>query len=325
MKVALCKSLTGADGIEIDTVDVPVPADGEVRVAVAAVGLNFMDTLITRGKYQDKPDLPFAPGGEIAGVVEAVGSGVAHFSVGDRVCAYVGHGGAAERIVVAADRLVAVPDAISLTVAAGLSVTYGTAMHGLMDRGGLRAGETVAVLGASGGAGLAAVEVAKLAGARVIAVGSSPEKLEICLAHGADEMIATQAAGNELKDALRAAAAGGLDLVYDCVGGDFAEPALRALAPGGRFLVVGFAAGDIPRLPLNIIMLKGLDVRGIAWGPAAREMPQRQAAHIGQVMAWIGEGRLSPRVHATRPLSETAEAIRDLAARKVVGKLILTI
>lgn len=326
MKAALCTSLDGPDGIVIADVAAPEAGPGEVVIEVEAVGLNFMDTLITRGKYQDKPELPFSPGGEVAGRIFALGAGVEGWSVGDRVCAYVGHGGARAQIAVDARLLVRVPPAIGPDVAAGLNVTYGTAMYGLFDCSALALGQTIAVLGATGGAGLAAVEVAKLAGANVIAVGTSLEKLQVCREHGADTLIATTAPQDDLKERLRAQSGGaGVDVVYDCVGGAYAEPALRGLRWGGRFLVVGFAAGEIPRLPLNIVMLKNSYVIGVSWGPATRSEPSRQVRHIAQVMAWIEEGRLKPHVHEVLPLERTADAIRALAERRVTGKVILKV
>lgn len=258
MKAALCKTLDGPEALSLETVPEPVAKPGQAIVTIKAVGLNFADTLITRGKYQYKPDLPFAPGAEIAGVLDGPAG---ELKAGQRVLAYVGWGGAAERIAVDAEALIPVPDGVSDVMAAGLSVTYGTAMHGLRERGRLKAGETVVVTGAAGGAGQAAVEVAHLLGARVIAVASSEEKLALTRRLGADDGILYP--GSDLKEAVRRLTGGkGADVVYDCIGGDASEPLIRALAWKGRFLVVGFAAGEIPRIPLNLLLVKGAEAGG---------------------------------------------------------------
>jgi NADPH2:quinone reductase len=324
MKAALCKSLDGPQAIAIEDVPEPRAGRGEALVRVTAAALNFFDTLITRGKYQHKPELPFSPAGEIAGVVEAVGKGVVGVAPGDRVAAYLGWGGAREQVVVGADALVPIPAGVSDEVAAGVSITYGTAIHGLHDRGRLRPGETVAVLGAAGGAGLAALEIAKLMGARVVAVASTPEKLEVARAHGADELV--DYARGDLKEQLRALSKGrGIDVVYDCVGGGYAEPALRAMAWQGRFLVVGFAAGEIPKIPLNLLLLKGCAAIGVFWGEAVKRDPAGHRANMAKVLGWVAEGRLSPRIHATYPLMRIAEAIGVLDRREATGKVVITL
>jgi NADPH:quinone reductase len=324
MKAALCKTLDGPSKIVIEDIATPEPGPGEVRVRVRAVALNFLDTLITRGKYQYKPALPFSPAGEIAGVVDALGAGVASVKPGQRVCGYIGWGGARELAIVEAAALIPVPDTVSDEIAAGVSVTYGTAMHGLADRGRLQADETVAVLGASGGAGLAAVEIAKLMGARVIAAASSTEKLAVCTAHGADA--AVNYSSGDLKQALRDASGGvGPDVIYDCVGGDYAEPALRAINWMGRYLVVGFAAGSIPKIPLNLLLLKSCDIAGVFWGEMATRNPAGHAANIAQVLRWVAEGKLEPHVHAVMPLTSIADAIGMLDRREVTGKLVLSV
>jgi NADPH:quinone reductase len=324
MKAALCKSLDGPAGLVVEDIAVPQPGPGEALIAVKAAALNFFDTLITRGKYQARPELPFSPSAEVAGVVEALGPGVSGVKVGDRVMAYLGWGGARERVIAKAEALVAIPAGVSDEVAAGVSVTYGTAIHGLKDRAHLRGGETVAVLGAAGGAGLAAVEIAKLMGARVIAVASSPEKLAVTREHGADEAVNYGSA--DLKEGLRALTGGrGVDVVYDCVGGDSSEAALRATAWQGRFLVVGFASGDIPKVPLNLLLLKGCEAIGVFWGEAVKRDPGRHRANMRQVLNWVAEGRLNPRIHGTYPLSEISEAIAVLDRREAVGKVVLTL
>lgn len=323
MRAVLCKSLNGPDGLVVEDLPTPEPGPGEVRVRVRAAGLNFLDTLITRGKYQHKPDLPFSPGAEVAGEVDAVGEGVEGLAAGQRVCAYLSWGGAREQVIARAEHVIPVPEGIGDDIAAGVNVTYGTAMHGLKDRGRLQAGETVAVLGAAGGAGLAAVEVAKRFGAEVIAVASSAEKLEVCRQHGADLLL--NYATTDLKLGLRdLTGSRGVDIVYDCVGGDHSEPALRGLAWMGRYLVVGFAAGAIPRIPLNLVLLKSCDVVGVLWGEATRRNPQGHRSNMQAVLDWIVAGELNPHTHAVLPLTETAEAIRMLDRREASGKVIVT-
>lgn len=325
MKAAICKTLEGPQSLEIADIVEPVAAADEVLVDVKAVGLNFADTLITRGKYQFKPELPFSPGAEIAGVVAqpGVGSGRA-WARGQRVMAYVNWGGAREKTIVAAEMLVAIPDTVGDEVAAGLSVTYGTAIHGLKDRAALRRGETVVVTGAAGGAGQAAIEVAKLIGARVIAVASSAEKCAIARECGADETIVYP--GCDLKAAVREITeGGGAEVVYDCIGGDAAEPLVRALAWGGRFIVVGFAAGEIPRIPLNLTLLRGCDIRGVFWGEAVRRNPAQHVANMSMVLDWVAAGRLQPRLHGVYPLAQIRDALGVLDRREATGKVVLTI
>jgi NADPH2:quinone reductase len=324
MKAALCKSLDGPEAIVIEEIADPVPGPDEVVVRVRAAALNFLDTLITRGKYQFKPDLPFSPAAEIAGVVEAVGSGVGDLKPGQRVCGYIAWGGAREKVAVPAKLMIPIPDGVSDAAAAGISVTYGTAMHGLKDRGGLKAGESVAVLGASGGAGLAAVEISKLMGARVIAVASNDEKLAVCRAHGADELL--NYATTDLKTGLRELTGGkGVDVVYDCVGGDYSEAALRSIAWGGRLLVIGFAAGAIPKIPLNLYLLKNASAVGVFWGEMIMREPEQHRANMIEVLDWCAKGRLKPHVHATYPLARIGEAISALNNRQVTGKLLVEI
>lgn len=320
MKAALVKSLDGPAAIVIQQLDDPLPGQGEVVVDVAAAGLNFMDTLITRGKYQVKPALPFSPASEIAGTISSVGPGVTDFKVGDRVSAYTGFGGARERVVVDANRLVRIPDAVSLELASTLNVTYGTALYALRTRLEIRAGARVAVLGASGGAGLAAVEVAKSLGAEVIAVASSADKLAVCARHGAAQLI--DYTTGDLKQALRDITDGdGPDVVYDCVGGDHLQAALRALKVGGNYVVIGFAAGDIPQIPANVVLLKDCNVVGIHWGAWVDSDPGPHADNVAVLYRWIADGDMEPRAPELRPLDEIAGAIEDIAARRVVGKL----
>lgn len=323
MKAALCKTLDGPDAVSVEEIAEPEAGVGEVVVRVRAAALNFFDTLITRGKYQTKPELPFSPGGEIAGVVESLGAGVTGIAAGDRVAAAVGYGGAREKVVVPAESLIPIPDGVSDAVASGVSITFGTAIHGLKDRGHVKPGETVAVLGASGGAGQAAIEIAKLMGARVIACASSDDKLELCKALGADEVVNYDTA--DLKQALKDLIGGrGVDVVYDCVGDRYAEPAVRALAWEGRFLVVGFAAGEIPKLPLNLLMLKGAAAIGVFWGEAVRRNPASHRANMIEVLDWVAAGKLEPRIHGLYPLAEIREAIGVLDRREAAGKVVLT-
>jgi NADPH:quinone reductase len=324
MKAALCKSLDGARSLVVETVPEPSAGPGQAIVRVEAVGLNFADTLITSGKYQWKPDLPFSPGAEIAGIIETLSGEHPGLAPGQRVMAYVNCGGARQKIAIDAGALVPVPDAVPMTVAAGLSVTYGTAMHGLSDRGRLKSGETVVVTGAAGGAGQAAIEIAKLMGARVIAVASSPEKCAIAKAAGADETI--EFPGTDLKAAVRALTGGnGADVVYDCIGGAASEPLVRALAWQGRFLVIGFAAGEIPKIPLNLLLLRGAEITGVFWGEAVRRAPERHRANMLQVLDWVAAGRLKPRIHATYPLDQIGEALSVLERREATGKVVVTI
>lgn len=300
----------------------PEPGPGEVLVRVAAAALNFFDTLIIEGRYQFRPELPFSPGAEFAGRVISVGEGVELFEPGDRVMGYVRWGAAREAVIATEDDLVALPDGVSDEVAAGLTVTYGTTLHAFRDRARLEAGETVAVLGASGGVGLAAVEVARAMGARVIACASSAEKLELARSRGADELV--NYTEEDLKARLKALTDGcGVDVVYDPVGGDYAEAALRATGWRGRYLVVGFAAGEIPKLPLNLVMLKGCDVLGVFWGDAVVREPENHRDNMAQLLAWVEEGRIVPHVHALYPMAETARALRELADRKAMGKVIV--
>jgi NADPH2:quinone reductase len=322
MRAVQFNEFSGIDALELKEVDEPSPRPGEVVVKVTAVGLNFFDTLVLRNKYQFTPQLPASPGGEIAGIVEALGEDVSDLAIGQRVMAHVGGNGCQERLAVDAARVIPIPDGVSDDVAAGVSVTYGTAMHGFKDRARLQPGETVAVLGAAGGAGLAAVEIAKLMGAHVIAVASSKKKIALAMRHGADEGIDYRS--GDLKKTLKARTAPrGLDVLYDCVGGDAAEPSLRALGWKGRYLVIGFASGDIPRLPLNVIMLKGCDVLGVFWTAFVDREPEAHRANMLQILEWCREGRLKPHIHGTYPLAETKEALRVIQEREASGKVIV--
>jgi len=323
MKAILCTRFGGPDDLEFTDVPQPTPAAGEVVAKVAAVGLNFYDTLIIAGRYQRKPPFPFSPGGEFTGVVESVGQGVTGLAPGDRVIGYVTYGAARERIAVEAGKLVKLAADLDLTRAAGLVVTYGTAYHALVERARIRPGETLAVLGASGGVGLATVEVGKLIGARVIGCASSDEKLAFARQHGADAVV--NYAREDLRDALkREGGDDGIDVIFDPVGGSYSEAALRAIAWQGRHLVVGFAAGEIPKLPLNLTLLKGCDVLGVFFGDWVRREGDRYRACIAQLTRWAAEGKLSCHVHRAYPLAQTAQALKALTDRQVMGKVIVT-
>jgi NADPH2:quinone reductase len=322
MKAILCRQPGGPDDLTLVDIPDPVAGPGEAVVKIEAAGLNFFDTLIIAGKYQTKPAFPFSPAAEFAGVVESTGAGAERVQAGDRVMGYAGYGCARERIAVKAESLVGIPDDLDFDRAAGLSITYGTTMHALKDRGKLQAGETLAVLGAAGGVGLAAVEIGKAMGARVIGCASSDEKCAFARQRGADETV--NYTTTDLRDALKELTGGqGADVIYDPVGGEYAESALRATAWKGRYLVVGFAAGEIPRLPLNLVLLKGCDVVGVFWGAFTEREPAAQAANMAQIVDWCAEGKLSSHVHAIYPLADTAQALKDIAARRIMGKAIL--
>jgi NADPH2:quinone reductase len=322
MKAVLCSRFGGPDDLEIMDIPPPVAGAGEAVVAVRAAALNFFDTLLIAGKYQLKPPFPFSPASEFAGVVDSVGSGVAALAPGDRVVGSMGSGAARERVAVKVERLVQLPDRLDFDRAAGLTVTYGTTVHALKDRAQLKPGETLAVLGAAGGTGLAAIELGKLMGARVIACASSADKLAFARRHGADETV--NYGEEDLKEALRRVTDGrGVDVIYDPVGGAYAEAAIRSIAWGGRFLVIGFAAGEIPKLPLNLVLLKGCDVRGVFWGQFTERHPEKHRANMAELVQWCVDGKLSAHVHAVYPLEQIADALKALADRKAMGKILL--
>jgi NADPH2:quinone reductase len=302
----------------------PTPAPGEVVVAPSRVALNFFDTLIIENKYQLKPEPPFSPGGEFSGRVVALGEGVEGLSIGQRVAGYCSYGAARSRLVAPASSLTPVPDQLSDDQAAGLFVTYGTTIHALKQRAHLQKGEALAVLGASGGVGLAAVEIGAAMGAHVIACASTPEKLDFARAHGAAEGI--DYAQEDLKEALKKRTGGrGVDCVYDAVGGAFSEAALRAMAWEGRFLVVGFAAGDIPKIPLNLLLLKGCALLGVYWGEFVKRDPQAHRENMAQIFDWVAQGVLSAHVQAVYPLAEIREALEMLKTRRAQGKILLSL
>jgi NADPH2:quinone reductase len=318
----VCKEFGPPERLVIEDLPSPSPGPRQVVVDVRACGVNFPDVLLIQDKYQFKPPLPFSPGGEVAGVISAVGAAVTGLVPGARVLASTGWGGFAEEVAVDADRVVPIPDAMDFVTASAFLFTYGTSHYALKDRAHLAAGETLLVLGAAGGVGLAAVELGKLMGARVIAAASTDDKLAVCREHGADATINYGA--EDLKERVKDLTGGaGADVVYDPVGGALAEQALRATAWEGRFLVIGFAAGEIPRIPLNLVLLKGCQVVGVFWGAFTGREPARNRANIDELLRWYAEGRLRPHVSATYPFERVAEALNALAERRVKGKVVL--
>jgi NADPH:quinone reductase-like Zn-dependent oxidoreductase len=330
LKALLSTAPGGPETLRLEEVTDPTPAPGQLLVRVRACAINYPDVLMIEDKYQFRPPRPFAPGGEIAGTVEAVGEGVSGWSEGDRLIAMIGHGGLAEKVTVEAARALPLPEGRGFVEGSALILTYATSIHALLDRGRLKASETLLVLGAAGGVGLAAVELGKAFGARVVAAVSSEEKAAAARAAGADSAIVyprgpfdkegSKALSQLFKDSV---GANGADLIYDPVGGDYAEPALRAIAWEGRYLVVGFPAG-IPKLPLNLTLLKSCDVCGVFWGAFAARDPEANAAHIRTLFRLWDEGRIAPSVSRTWALERGAEAIAHMAARKAVGKLVVT-
>lgn len=331
MRALLSTATGGPDTLTLGTLPDPVAGAGEIVIDVHACSVNFPDTLIIEDKYQFKPPRPFAPGGEVAGTVASVGEGVTHLKVGDRVIAGCGNGGMAEQVLARAANAYALPEGRSFEEGSALLMTYGTSIHALVDRGRLRAGETLLVLGAAGGVGLAAVEIGKAMGARVVGAVSSEDKAALVREAGADECIIyprqpfDKDQSKALADQFKAAVGpNGADVIYDGVGGDYAEPALRSIAWEGRFLVVGFPAG-IPRLPLNLTLLKSCDVCGVFWGAFTMREPERNRAHIAQLFQWWDEGKISPRVTGRYPLADGGKAIAALGDRAVAGKLVVTV
>ena len=322
MKAVLCKSFGGPETLVVEDVPEPIPQPGEALVRIRATALNFFDTLIIENKYQLKPPLPFSPGAAFCGIVEALGPEATELKIGDRVVGSIGYGACRELVTAQAKRLTRVPDGVADEQAAGLTITYGTSLHALKDRAQVRPGETLAVLGAAGGVGLAAVEIGRLMGARVIACASSDDKLAIAREHGAE--LTLNYASESLRDGLRRLTDGrGVDVLYDPVGGELAEPALRSMAWKGRYLVIGFAGGEIPKLPLNLVLLKGCDVQGVFWGSFVDREPVAHAANMAWLLEHVAAGRLSARVHAVYPLAETPQALGVLARREAKGKVLV--
>jgi NADPH2:quinone reductase len=322
VKAVLCKAFGPPESLVVEETPSPIAGPGEVVISVKAAGVNFPDVLIIQNKYQVKPALPFSPGSEVAGIVKSVGDGVTRFKAGDEVFAFTTYGGFAEEVKTDGARLLPIPPGMSFTSAAAFGLTYATSDHALRDRGELKAGETLLVLGAAGGVGLAAIEIGKALGARVLACASTDEKLAVCREHGADATI--NYATDDLRERIKTLTDGrGADVIYDPVGGAYTEPALRSIAWRGRLLVVGFAAGDIPKIALNLTLLKGCSIVGVYWGEFTRREPARFADEMRQLGDWYAAGTLRPHVSETFPLERAPEALTLLAKRKVVGKVVL--
>lgn len=322
MKAILCRTYGPPEQLELAEVTTPIPGKGQVLIRVKAADVNFPDTLVIQGKYQFQPSMPFTPGSDVAGIVEVVGEGVEGLAPGSHVCAFTVWGGFAEQVTCDVNAVVPLPEGIDFVTAAALQMTYSTSYYALTDRARLQTGETVLVLGAGGGVGLAAVELAKLLGARVIAAASSPEKLAICRKYGADETIdySVEDLRARIKDLTQGK---GVDIVYDPVGGTYAEPALRGMAWEGRYLVVGFTAGEIPRIQLNLPLLKGCAIVGVFWGAFAAQQPERNRANLRQLVDWLAEGKIHPYVSHTYSLAETPRALRAIMQREVAGKVVI--
>lgn len=322
MRALLCREWGPPETLAVVELPEPVPGEQQALLEVHAAAVNFPDALIIQNKYQFKPQLPFAPGGECAGVVMAVGPGVERIKIGDRVIAFTGWGAMAEQLLVDARQLVPMPPVLDFATASAFVMTYATSYHALKDRAALATGETLLVLGASGGVGLAAIEIGKLLGARVIAAASSAEKLEVCRQHGADELI--NYTDQDLREQLKALTGGkGVDVIYDPVGGDYTEAALRSVAWRGRLLIVGFANGAIPALPANLALLKGASIVGVFWGDYAKREPANNAKDLATLFGWLAEGKLKPHIAGSYPLARGGEAIRALMNRNVSGKLVV--
>lgn len=323
MKALMCEQHGLPNTLVYKEVPDPVCGENDVIIDMKAAGVNFPDVLIIQNKYQFKPELPFSPGAELAGVISEVGSAVKHLKVGDHVIGSTGHGAFAEKVLVTSQKVIPIPKGIGFDAAAAFTLTYGTSWHALVDRADLKKGETLLVLGAAGGVGLAAVEIGKAVGARVIAAASTEDKLAVCKEHGADVLI--NYSKDNLREAIKAATDGkGPDVIYDPVGGDIAEPAFRSIGWRGRYLVIGFAQGEIPRLPLNLALLKGASIVGVFWGDYVRREPEHFADDLKAMFPMIADGRLRPHISASYPLEKGALAIEDMMNRKVTGKVIIT-
>jgi NADPH2:quinone reductase len=323
MRAMICKEYGPPESLQLGELPSRALEPNEIRIRVHACGVNFPDTLIIQGKYQVKPPMPFAPGGEVAGEVIEAGSEVKNLKVGDRVMGMTGYGGFAEEVVATANRAIPIPQGMDYVTAAGFSMVYGTSYHGLVQRGRLKAGENLLVLGASGGVGLAAVEIGKALGARVIAAASSPEKLQVAKDHGADELI--DYSKEDLKERVKELTSGlGADVIYDPVGGDAFDACLRAINWEGRLLVIGFASGRIPQAPANLPLLKGSEIVGVFWGAFVNRDPKTNYQNFQHLFQLYGEGKIKPHVCRTYPLEKAADALNDLLERRVTGKVVLT-
>ncbi len=323
MRAVVCRELSGPQSLSVEELPDPQPGPGEVAIAVAAAGVNFADTLMVAGKYQEKPELPFTPGLELAGTVTALGPGVTGVAPGDRVIGLVDRGAFAEVALVRADEVYPIPDSMDFDIAAGFPITYGTAHGALVWRADLKPGETLLVHGAAGGVGLAAVEVGKALGAEVIATAGGPEKLEIARAHGADHLVDYRS--EDIRERVKALTGGrGADVVFDPVGGEVFMASLRAVAWGGRLLVIGFAAGKVPEIPANLLLVKNLAVLGLYWGAYRQKGPDLLRAQFETLTRWHAEGRLEPLVSHRLDLAEAAQALDLLLTRKATGKVVLT-
>ncbi len=322
MKAIVCKAWGLPETLVIEEQADLLPAAGEIVIDIMAAGVNFPDVLIIQNKYQFKPELPFTPGNELAGTVHAVGAGVTQYKVGDKVFAFVPQGAFAQQVKVTADAVLPMAAGMDFDTAAAITLTYGTSHHAVVDRAQLKAGETMLVLGAAGGVGLAAIEIGKALGARVIAAASTTEKLAVCKEHGADVLI--NYTTEDLREAIKAATNGkGPDVVYDPVGGSYTEPSFRSIAWRGRYLVIGFANGEIPKLPLNLPLLKGASLVGVFWGDFARREPAHNLAAMQELMRWLAEGKIKPHISARYALADTPQALIDMASRKVTGKIVI--
>ena len=322
MKAVLCENWGLPDTLVIAELPDVVPGPGQVAIDVKAAGVNFPDVLIIQNKYQFKPELPFTPGSELSGVVRAIGEGVINTKIGDKVIAFIGHGAFAQQVLAPANAIIPMPPGMDFDTAAAITLTYGTSHHAVVDRAQLKAGETMLVLGAAGGVGLAAIEIGKALGATVIAAASTDEKLDICRQHGAD--ICINYSTEDLREAIKNATNGkGPDVIYDPVGGIYAEAAFRSIAWRGRYLVVGFANGDIPKLPFNLMLLKGASVVGVFWGEFAKREPKANLLAMRELITWLAEGKIRPHISGRYALKDTATALNDLAARKVTGKIVI--
>ena len=329
MRAVLSNEVGGPDSLVIENIDSSEPGKGQVLLEVKAIGVNFPDVLIIQDLYQFKPARPFSPGGEVSGVVKSIGEGVSNLKPGDRVIGSCGWGGMREELVLEASRCLPIPDAMPFDEAAAFIMTYGTSYYALQGRGNVKSGESLLVLGAAGGVGLAAVELGNAMGMKVIAACSSQEKVDVCLSKGADEGLVypkgslARAQQKELSNKIKALGGGGVDVIYDAVGGDYAEPAVRAMNWDGRFLVIGFPAG-IPKIPLNLTLLKSCNIVGVFWGAFVAQFPQENAQNVKNLFGLYSEGKIKPHVSKTFPLEEASQAIKELAERRAVGKVIIS-